>query len=84
MRFSYTVAHIPDKDLTVADTLSRAPTDFNNILYMIIPVMFHVIVIISLLYFCMCIILCIVFVAALCNCFVLVPLVYLFVFVLYG
>ena len=31
MRFSYTVSHIPGKDLTVADTLSRAPTELSNI-----------------------------------------------------
>ena len=30
MRFSYTVSHIPGKDLTVADTLSRAPTELSN------------------------------------------------------
>ena len=64
MRFSYTVAHIPDKDLTVADTLSRAPKELNNILYMIIPVMLHVIVIISSLYFGMCTI----FMYCLCSC----------------
>ena len=31
MHFSYTVSHIPGKDLTVADTLSRAPTEFSDI-----------------------------------------------------
>ena len=30
MRFSFTVSHIPGKDLTVADTLSRAPTELSN------------------------------------------------------
>ena len=31
MHFSYTVSHIPGKDLTVADTLSRAPTELSDI-----------------------------------------------------
>ena len=31
MCFSYTVSHIPGKDLTVPDTLSRAPTELSNI-----------------------------------------------------
>ena len=31
MRFSYTVSHILGKDLTVADTLSRAPTELSNV-----------------------------------------------------
>ena len=31
MSFSYTVSHIPGKDLTVADTLSRAPIELSNI-----------------------------------------------------
>jgi len=25
-RFSFTISHVPGKDLTIADTLSRAPT----------------------------------------------------------
>jgi len=25
MRYSYTIAHVPGKDLTIADTLSQAP-----------------------------------------------------------
>ena len=31
MHFSYTVSHIPGKDMTVTDTLSRAPTELSNI-----------------------------------------------------
>ena len=31
MRFSYTVSHIPGKELTVADTLSRAPTELSDV-----------------------------------------------------
>ena len=31
MRFSYTESHIPGKDLTVADTLSRALTELSTV-----------------------------------------------------
>jgi len=31
MRYSYTIAHVPGKDLTIADTLSQAPASSPSI-----------------------------------------------------
>ncbi len=31
MRFSYTISHVPRKNLTIADTLSRAPATVTTV-----------------------------------------------------